>query len=60
MSKYPGKDVLDVLMENGLCVVPGWGFTKHGNFPNNIRISYSAVSLDDIKIAVERFKQIFG
>ncbi len=59
MKKYPGRLVLDVLMENGICVVPGWGFTKHGYFLDNIRISYSAVNLEDIKIACERFKQIF-
>jgi aspartate/methionine/tyrosine aminotransferase len=46
-------------MENGLCVVPGWGFTKQKYFLNNIRISFSAVTVDDIKIAVERFKEIF-
>jgi aspartate aminotransferase len=59
MKKYQGEEVLDVLMENGLCVVPGWGFTKHGHFLNSIRISYSAITVDDVKIAVERFKQIF-
>jgi aspartate aminotransferase len=59
MKKYPKRDVLDVLMENGLCVVPGWGFTKYDHFLNNIRISFSAVTLDDIHIAIERFKEVF-
>lgn len=59
MKKYPGKEVLDVLMDNGLCVVPGWGFTKYGHFLDNIRISFSAVTLDEIKIAIERFNEIF-
>lgn len=59
MKKYPGRDVLDVLMENGLCVVPGWGFTKYDHFLNNIRISFSAITLDDIHIAIERFKEVF-
>jgi aspartate aminotransferase len=60
MKKYPNRDVLDVLMENGLCVVPGWGFTKHGHFLDNIRISYSAVNLDDIRVACDRFRQLFS
>ena len=59
MKKYPGKEVLDVLLDHGISVVPGSGFTKHGHFLNNMRISYSAVNQEEISMAVERFKEIF-
>lgn len=58
MKKHQ-EDVLDFLMKNGLCVVPGWGFTKHGHFLTNVRISFSAITKEEVRLAVDRFKQIF-
>jgi DNA-binding transcriptional MocR family regulator len=52
--------LLDVLIENGVIVVPGAAFTKQGHFEGHARLSFSAVSVAQINVAVERLANLFG
>lgn len=52
--------MLDVLIENGVIVVPGSAFTKKGHFETYARLSFSAVNIDQINVAVERLGNLFG
>ncbi len=54
------KELLDILLESGVCVVPGWAFTKHRHFLSYARLSYSAASVQLIDTAVERLKKLFN
>lgn len=54
------KDLLDVFLENGICMVPGWAFTKNRYFLNNARLSYSAAGVPLIEMAVNRLQKIFS
>lgn len=52
--------MLDVLMESGVIVVPGVAFSKKGHFESYARLSFSAVNVAQINIAVERLGNLFG
>jgi aspartate aminotransferase len=54
------KELLDILLESGVCVVPGWAFTKNGHFLTYARLSYSAANIQLINTAVERLKKLFN
>ena len=54
------QELLDVLLQAGVCVVPGYAFTKAGHFETHARLSFSATSVDQINTAVERMRQLFG
>mgnify|MGYP005851565797 CR=1 FL=1 len=54
------KHVFKILLENGICTVPGTAFTKSGYFENNIRFSYSAADIDQIKVGIERINRLFN
>lgn len=60
LKKFPGKDIFTVLLDNGLCGVPGSGFTRTGNFGNHMRLAYSMVGVKDIETGTERMKTLFG
>jgi aspartate aminotransferase len=50
--------IYDKLMEAGIASVPGSCFGSY--FINNVRLSFSAVTEEDIEVAVERMRDIFG
>ena len=52
------KYVSNLLMENGIAVVPGCCFGK--GFDDNIRISFSTTPVPLIREAGKRFREIFG
>jgi len=52
--------LLDVLIENGVIVVPGSAFTKQGYFEGYARLSFSAVNVEQIEVAVERLAKLFS
>jgi aspartate aminotransferase len=54
-----GKDILDVLLPIGVCVVPGWAFTKNDHFLSYARLSFSAASVPLINEAVSRLQKLF-
>ena len=54
------KEIFDVLLENGICTVPGWAFTKNRYFLNNVRLSFSAANVQLLDMAVNRLKKLFA
>ena len=52
--------LFNLLLENGICVMPGNYFTKTNNFNDCVRLSFSATSQEEIKIAVERMQKLFN
>ena len=62
MKKNNGgeKELLDILLESGVCVVPGWAFTKNRHFLSYARLSFSAANIELINIAIKRLKKLFN
>ena len=62
MKKINGgeKELLDILLESGVCVVPGWAFTKNRHFLSYARLSFSAANIELINIAIKRLKKLFN
>lgn len=54
------KELLDILLESGVCVIPGWAFTKNGHFLSYARLSFSAANVQLINVAINRLKKLFN
>lgn len=52
--------MLDTLISTGVVVVPGAAFTKQGYFESHARLSFSAVNVEQINVAVERMGNLFS
>ncbi|OGC75849.1 MAG: hypothetical protein A2Z27_05360 [candidate division Zixibacteria bacterium RBG_16_50_21] len=51
--------IYELLLNHGICVVPGKDFTKTRNFDSSVRFSFSATPLEQIKEGVRRLQEIF-
>ncbi len=52
--------LLDTLLSIGIVIVQGAAFTKQGYFETHARLSFSAVNVEQIDVAIERLSKFFA